>query len=138
MQVNWLSGVSCLFTYFHLPLLFLLNSGIGFPILEASSPMTRSLIGSYIWGLFDRRPMRGDEGIILAPEKENKKVLQVDDDGLAKFQPTQCYFKIFLLNSLDFISINWNLSYLQKSQRYHYFLLLRSNLCKSILNTIVA
>ena len=59
--------------FHHLPLLFLLNSGIGLPILEASSPMTRSLIGSYIWGLFDRRPMRGDEGIILAPEKKIKK-----------------------------------------------------------------
>ena len=33
--------------------------------------------------------------------KENKKVLQVDDDGLAKFQPTHCYQDLFC--SIDFI-----------------------------------
>ena len=90
-----------------LPLLFLLNS-IGFPILEANSPITRSLMGSWkIWGLFDRRPKRGDEGIIfgaffealLEKRKEKKyKNIQtrlifflenVDDDGLANSQPTK-------------------------------------------------
>ena len=107
-----LSDVCCL------PLLFLLNS-IGFPILEASSPITRSLMGSWkIWGLFDRRPKRGDEGIIFGAffeallEKKRKKykniqtrliffLENVDDDGLANSQPTKFHhYWIFLDHQL--------------------------------------
>jgi hypothetical protein len=52
------------------PLLFLLNSGIGFPILVANSPITLSFTKSSrsILGLLvpERRPNIGDEGIIFA------------------------------------------------------------------------
>jgi hypothetical protein len=59
---------------FHLPLLFLLNSGIGFPILVANSPITLSFTKSSrsILGLLvpERRPNIGDEGIIFADLKK--------------------------------------------------------------------
>ena len=65
--------------------------------------------------------------------KENKKVLQVDDDGLAKFQPTHCYQDLFC--SIDFI-LEFELSS-EIATLPLFCVAVRSNLCKSILNTIV-
>ena len=93
--------ISCLFTYFSsLTSFVFVEFWYWFPNSWSQFPNDPVLNWVVYLGAVWSTSHEGRWGHHFGSWKENKKVLQVDDDGLAKFQPTHCYQDLFCLNRL--------------------------------------